>query len=251
MPRIGQSGLGYLEVEMRRATGFPLHRHEEHQLLSVERGALEVRTATDRWAVPPRTGVWLAAGLDHELNAIDDARVSFVYLRPDAANGWTAPPTGVVAIRPMLREIVAVLSDAGGVSGTRRDHLEAVLRDELMHLQSEALLVPMPTDASARAIADVLLAAPSDDRSLQQLSKAAGASTRTVQRRFRAETGLSFQAWRRRARVQSAMACLADGSNVTTTAHECGFSSVSAFINAFRSEVGTSPAAWTRQLRAR
>ncbi len=102
----------------------------------------------------------------------------------------------------------------------------------------------LPAYEPARAVADALLADPADGRGLDELGRAVGASPRTLQRWFRLETGLTFQQWRRRARVQSSMGHLADGSPVTTVAHRCGFSSASAFIAAFRAETGTTPTAW-------
>ncbi|MFI5044864.1 MAG: helix-turn-helix domain-containing protein [Acidimicrobiales bacterium] len=73
-------------------------------------------------------------------------------------------------------------------------------------------------------------------------------SGRTLQRRFTEQTGLGFREWRRRARLQRAMVELEAGNTVTATASVCGFSSVSAFINAFRTEIGTTPSQWTGQV---
>jgi len=123
-----------------------------------------------------------------------------------------------------------------------------VLLDEVAHIPADAALVPLPFDEPARAIADAVLAQPADARSFDQLAREVGASTRTLQRRYRAETGLTFQAWRRRARVQCALGWLAEGTPISMVAHDCGFSSVSAFVHAFRGEMGTTPAAWRRDL---
>ncbi len=153
-----------------------------------------------------------------------------------------------MAIRPLLREAVGLLARTGGAHGERRARLEAVFLDEVADLQPEARLVVLPGDGPARQVADGLLADPAENRSLDDLGRAVGASSRTLQRRFRAETGLTFQQWRRRARVQSSMGHLADGRSVTTVAHRCGFSSASAFIAAFRAETGTTPTAWRAQL---
>ena len=159
------------------------------------------------------------------------------------------PAVGVVAIRPLLREAVGLLARPGGAQGERRTRLEAVFLDEVADLRPEARLVVLPGDGPARAVADELLADPAEARSLDELGRAVGASSRTLQRRFRAETGLTFQQWRRRARVQSSMGHLADGASVTTVAHRCGFSSASAFIAAFRAETGHDPDGLARAAR--
>ncbi|MGZ4682632.1 MAG: AraC family transcriptional regulator [Acidimicrobiales bacterium] len=247
MSRTGQPRCRFAVLDVPRGTGFGRHRHDMHQLLSVESGALAVGTAAEHWAVPARRGVWLPADLDHELVAIDDARVTFAYIAP----GSPSPDpisVGVVAIRPLLREAVDRLARPGGARGPRRERLEAVFLDEVADLHPESRLVVLPAAGPARSVADQLLADPSERRNLDELGRAAGASSRTLQRRFRSETGLTFQQWRRRARVQSSMGHLADGASVTSAAHRCGFSSSSAFIAAFRSETGTTPTAWRARL---
>ena len=72
--------LRFVAFDVPRGTGFARHRHDTHQLLSVESGALAVGTDAEHWAVPARRGVWLPADLDHELVAVDDARVTFAYI---------------------------------------------------------------------------------------------------------------------------------------------------------------------------
>lgn len=47
--------------------------------------------------------------------------------------------------------------------------------------------------------------------------------------------------WHRRARVLHAVALLADGASVTYVSSEFGYSSPSAFVAAFRSELHTTP----------
>jgi len=249
MSSTGQPRCRFATFDIPRGTGFGRHRHDAHQLLSVETGALAVGTDSQQWAVPARRGVWLPSVLDHELVAVDDARVTFVYVdRVPPADDRLLPAVGVVAIRPLLREAMGLLARPGAARGPRRDRLQAVFLDEVAELRPESHLVVLPTYPPARVVADALLADPADDRALDDLGRAVGASARTLQRRFRLETGLTFQHWRRRARVQSSMGHLADGDPVTIVAHRCGFASASAFIAAFRAETATTPAAWRDRL---
>ncbi|MFC3136090.1 helix-turn-helix transcriptional regulator, partial [Microbaculum marinum] len=69
----------------------------------------------------------------------------------------------------------------------------------------------------------------------------AGMARRSFARRVAAETGLSFGAWRRRLRMLRAIEQLAAGDPVTAVALETGYDSVSAFIHAFRGELGVTP----------
>jgi AraC-like DNA-binding protein len=101
--------------------------------------------------------------------------------------------------------------------------------------------LPMPRDARAlratKHVRDTLEAA----HTLAGVAKQAGASGRTLERLFRAETGLSFGAWRHRARLLRALQLLADDVTVTQTAIAVGYESTSAFVAAFRRTIGTTP----------
>ncbi|MFC7555338.1 helix-turn-helix domain-containing protein [Pseudoroseomonas wenyumeiae] len=66
-------------------------------------------------------------------------------------------------------------------------------------------------------------------------------SARTLARRFEAELGMSLRSWRRRLRLFKAIELLGGGLGVTQTAMELGYGSTSAFIYAFRTDMGCSP----------
>ncbi|HEY4041833.1 MAG TPA: helix-turn-helix transcriptional regulator, partial [Rhodopila sp.] len=69
----------------------------------------------------------------------------------------------------------------------------------------------------------------------------AGASVRTLARLFRAETGMSFQQWRRQLRMTEALARLAQGVPAARVAAGVGYASVPAFGAAFRETFGATP----------
>ncbi len=71
-------------------------------------------------------------------------------------------------------------------------------------------------------------------------------SGRTLARRFEAELGMSLRSWRRRLRLFKAIELLGGGLGVTPTAMELGYGSTSAFVYAFRTEMGSSPQAYMR-----
>lgn len=68
-----------------------------------------------------------------------------------------------------------------------------------------------------------------------------GASARTLARAFAAETGLTFQQWRTHARLRAALPMLAHNAPLESVAHRVGYRSASAFVAAFRREVGATP----------
>ncbi len=71
-------------------------------------------------------------------------------------------------------------------------------------------------------------------------------SGRTLARRFEAELGMGLRSWRRRLRLFKAVELLGGGMGVTQAAMELGYGSTSAFVYAFRTEMGRSPQAHMR-----
>src|SRR6185437_8070110 len=103
------------------------------------------------------------------------------------------------------------------------------------------LALPLPSDKRARALAARVQRAPAESASLAELARGAGASLRTLQRLFPAETGLTLEAWRQKARLLAAVAALGEGASVIMTALDCGYESPSAFIAAFKRQFGVTP----------
>jgi AraC-like DNA-binding protein len=238
-----QRHVRFLAVDLGRSGTVSTHAHGLHQLLRIERGAVAFGHDRGAWVVPTGGAVWVPAGLRHRFEALDDTMAWALYVRPRPAD--RLPPAGPVELSPLLHTLLLTLSRPVP-NAARRARLEEVVRDELHDLRPRSFVVALPTDPAARHVAREVLADPGDGRSLADLAQGAGTSVRTLQRRFRAETGLPFQTWRRRAGLQGAMAALARGDSITATAHRCGFGSSSAFIAAFRSEIGVTPAAWRR-----
>ena len=79
----------------------------------------------------------------------------------------------------------------------------------------------------------------------------AGMSTRTLNRRFREQTGTTPLQWLLRARVRRAQHLLeATGDPVDRIAGQVGFGSPTAFRDRFKRVVGTSPQAYRASFRA-
>jgi AraC-like DNA-binding protein len=238
-----QRDVRFLAVDLGRSGTVSSHSHATHQLLRIERGAVAFSHQLAAWVVPTGGAVWVPAGQVHRFEALDDTTAWGLYVRPKDTDEL-APP-GPVELSPLLHSLMLALSRPVR-DPARRAHLEQVVRDELQDVQPRQFVVALPTDPAARQVAEELIADPASSRSLTELAQDAGTSVRTLQRRFRAETGLPFHTWRRRAGLQHAMSELGRGASIATVAHRCGFGSSSAFIAAFRAELGVTPAVWRR-----
>jgi AraC-like DNA-binding protein len=123
----------------------------------------------------------------------------------------------------------------------------ALLLEELRHADTAPLRVPMPTDRRLLGLCRALLADPDADGTLEMWAERVNASSRTLSRLFRRQTGMSFGAWRQQMRLVEALSRLALGHSVAAVARELGYASPSAFTAMFRRTLGATPRAYLRR----
>jgi AraC-like DNA-binding protein len=207
-------------------------------------GVLAISAAAGTWVVPPQRAVWIPAGVPHAHRAHGPTQMRTLAF-PPAAGADPPLPAGpaVLAVSPLLREIIVALTSDDGAPYTarQREDLERVALDQLRRVGQLPVRLPALADDRLRAIAAFLRANPADERTLADFGMAVGASERTLSRLFRQEAGMSFPQWRTQFRLQHALVLLADGMPVTTTALACGWSNPSAFIETFRGAFGATP----------
>jgi AraC-like DNA-binding protein len=215
------------------------------QILFAARGMLTAHTDVGLWVVPAHQAVWVPAGVRHSVEVAGGIALRALYLNPRSSAFRDRLPSvcRVVEISPLLREVLRRtmrLNTLDRRNLTER-HLLAVLLDELTLLPLIPLDLPMPRDARAVRAAAWIRAEPSARARLDEVARASAASPRTLERLFRAETGLAFGVWRQRARLLHALQRLAEGETVGAAAGAVGYESTSAFVAAFRRALGTTP----------
>jgi AraC-like DNA-binding protein len=218
------------------------HHHPRAQLLHAIAGVMRVATQSALFIVPPGTGLWVPAHMPHSVRMPTGLAMRALFLRDDAAQAGSKAVT-VVAVSPLLRELIlaaceqpVMWDEAGPVR-----HVVILALHEISHAATRPISVPACRDPRLQRVTEALLADPSDQRGLDAFAGMAGASSRTLARLFRRETGMSFQAWRRQLRLTEGMAALAQGETPARAAASVGYSSAPAFGAAFRAVFGMTP----------
>lgn len=217
------------------------HHHARGQLLGATRGLLTLGTAAGQWVVPAIHAVWVPPHHPHSLRSHGPYEGWSAYVAEAACAALPDQPC-TLRTSGLLREAVArAASWSAAPLDAARLRIAQVILDEVCTLPRESLGLPMPRDPRllriARALADRL----DDTRGLEDWAAWAGVASRTLSRRFVAETGFSFTDWRQRARLMRALEQLAAGVPVTTIALELGYETVSAFIAMFKRHFGVTP----------
>ncbi len=216
-----------------------------HQILFTATGVLTVRSSDAVWTVPADRAVWVPATLSATFHAARSVAVRSIYLRANDFPALTAALTrdsqtmNVTAFgSTLLSEIVSrapLTPDRDAVDRA----LVTLLIDQLARWPTEPMRLPLPRSALGRSFADAALAHP--EGSTDALARSIGISRRTVERVFAEQTAMGLGAWRRRARILSSLDNLAEHRSVTAAATGAGYATTSAYIAAFRAELGTSP----------
>jgi AraC-like DNA-binding protein len=226
------------------------HDHTWPQLVFATAGVLTVHTATTSWIVPSARALWMPAQTEHGLRATGAVRLRTIYLRPDIADGLPAE-CAVVEVCPFLRELILHVVGLGMLDESipSQRHLTRVLVHQLSETVPIPLALRLPSDRRALRVAKRVLNSPSDKATLDGLAHRSGASRRTLERLFRAETGMTFGRWRQQVRLFHALELLALGRAVTEVAMDAGYDSTSAFIAMFQRTLGTTPGRYVSRRR--
>ena len=121
------------------------------------------------------------------------------------------------------------------------ERLLMVLLDQIRSMDITPLELPIPEGGRLKKIYRRISNNPGDSRTLEDWGKMVGATGRTLARRFRLETGMTFGQWRQQIRILQALKRLGMKEPVTTVAIELGYDSPSAFISMFKKALGKTP----------
>jgi AraC-like DNA-binding protein/quercetin dioxygenase-like cupin family protein len=221
------------------------HRHASHQLLFASTGAMTVTGDETTWMIPPGRAVLIPAGIFHGIRMWGDVAMRSLYFPPGAAPAFDTGVCRVISVSALLRELILRVAEMGALDSRvpEEARLMSVLMDELAIAHIEPLLLPLPADARALTVATNILADPAQEATTDEIARRSGLSTRTLERLFRAETGMPFGLWRQKARLLESVRLLVEGGSVTDAALDSGYSSVSAYIAAFKQTFGCTPGA--------
>lgn len=216
------------------------HYHDDHQLIYASTGVLEVFVPEGTWFTPSVRAVWVPAGTVHHWQVHGAATVRMVGI-PVAVMPSAERVPALVPVNALLRELIIASSEEGPAETPAARRLLRVLVDRVEPSSEAPTVVPTLLDPRLRDAQRVLQSDMASSPSLSELGRRVGASERTLSRLFREELGMGYAAWRAQLRLHRAALMLAEGRTVTQTAVDCGFSSASAFVGAFKAAFGRTP----------
>jgi AraC-like DNA-binding protein len=223
------------------------HSHPRGQLLWSSKGLLRVTTDTAVWVVPSSHAVWIPSHAFHQVTCQTMAEIRNLYFDPSCPIRHYDNEVVMLAMSPLMRAIILRLTDENAPQDYYLQRLGLVALDELESLSPFFLHLPCGQDSRLLDVINQLIRQPEVSNSLEMLSKNAGASSRTIERLFKSETGYTFRQWRSRFRLMNSLEAINRGENTKKVAYELGYKSVSSFIAEFKKLFGSAPRDYASQ----
>lgn len=230
-----------------RGDAIAFHAHDEAQLLVAVSGTMQTYTEAGRWLVPPQLAVWVPSGVPHRLEVLSNTELWTLYWHPSATGQW-APSRSLdrefaLRVTPLLRELIFAAFEADAAP-ERTELVGSLILHELTEAPDAPTFLPSPASAIGRRVADLAMSDPRMHLDVGEIAARAATSVRTISRLFPTETGLTFKAWRQRARIVHAIEQLSAGKAISQVAAQVGFASTTAFSFAFRQVTRMTPSAF-------
>ena len=225
------------------------HEHSWGQIIFASRGVMQVDADGSRWTVPPMRCLWMPPAIDHSIRIIAETWMRTIYVSPGSSVNLPGK-CKVLNVSALLRELILEIVRLKMLSNKSKAHvhLTNVLIDQLTASDEVSLKLNMPVDPRALRLANIISSEPSNKAPLGEMARMSGASQRTLERLFLAETGLSIGRWRTQARLMMAVTLLVEGNSVNQAAIVSGYESTSSFVATFKREIGTTPGRYLQTL---
>lgn len=208
-------------------------------LVFAHAGIFTAITDSEAWTIPANSALSVPDGARVRIETSRRVAMRCLYL--DRGLDSLGKQLRVINLAPLARELVthAIAGAPMAVDEPVGRALITLLTERLASEPDAPLQLALPNEATAREVAESIMREPAVG--LDHHIRAANASRRTIERRFVDETLMSLGQWRRRARILAGVNMLGMGDNVTHVSIAVGYASPSAFVSAFRSELGSTP----------
>lgn len=233
-PFSGQQAAGYYD---------PPHTHDRGQFSYRTEGFAMVKAAGRNIFLSPGRGVWIPAGVVHEVACRGPAAYNAFYV--DAAIAPQPTDVRVIAVSPLLDALVGDMMSGKGRDDPDRSRLITnLILDELLRSPDLGSTAPiMPRAPGLRELCDQLSRNPGQLLDIDACSSAAGMSRRNFTRQFRNETGMSAGEWYQQLRMYFADAWLEQGLSLKIIAFRLGYSNTASFSRAYERSFQCPPKA--------
>jgi AraC-like DNA-binding protein len=218
----------------------------------VSRGLVTAEYDAGISIVPPGRAIWLPSAIAHTLctqgiTRLFTVEVPYASLPPQPAGERVVDVSAL--LHELLREAVHI---AGPRPAPLRDaRLLDLVLDEISVMPATSLSLPLPQNEYLRRICLSLMNDPGSKISISDWRREAGIGSSSLQQLFVTETGLTFDGWRREARLLNAVQRLVRGDRIFEIAAASAYTAHSSFAASFKRRFGEQPSKFQEACRKR
>ncbi|MCA0935502.1 AraC family transcriptional regulator [Vibrio alginolyticus] len=218
------------------------HSHPWHQIVFPLQGLLQ-STIDDKSGIVPHNGLlYIPAHTVHKSIAITDTQFLAIYLNPDKYVQY-GDKSKSCQVSSFIKELILLLFECDTLTQSESNitHLLMVLRDQIDVAMSYEIPLLIPTDKRLLSIFLQLKQQPDLPFTLKEWATKVGASERTLSRLCSKEFSQSFALWRQNIRLVLSLQLLGSKMSIQEIAIELGYSSDSAYVQAFKKLFNQTP----------
>lgn len=213
---------------------------DKHVLLWQVLGTTDLTTGGDVNELPEGHCIWLPAGTRHQIVVRADS-IALPMTFDASTTATTMEPVSALPSDGRFPILALALIQSECMSLTPPANLRRQILGLLENTPGRMCGLTMPVAPAARLVAEALLFDPGDDRLVHDWAIITNTSTRSIERAFLRETGMTLQQWRLKCRMDTAGLLLAHASPVAAVAHRVGYENHSSFGRVFKAHFGLSP----------
>ncbi|GAL02874.1 transcriptional regulator AraC family [Photobacterium aphoticum] len=218
-----------------------MHQHTKGQLLYAPQGCMRFAFDNSLCVLPPTKAVWIPPHTPHRATMTNVVAYRSLYF---SCEDFEACPSEIVMmeVNDLLKALINTMALWPWDKPKEEMALTTALFWECFHgARREQFQLPLPSSSRFETFCQLMMKEDFLPPLLSKLTDYVGASTKTITRQFKTETGMSYQDWRQQWRLLKAIELLSQQRPVCEVAHALDFSSDSAFIAFFKQHTGQTP----------
>lgn len=228
--------------EFEAMTHIVKHSHPWSQLCYACKGVTQTQTQEGTFVLPPEQALWIPANAEHQQHL--KTKVSNRSLYIDSK--WCNPLGNKVrslTVDPLLKSLILEIANwrEHYERTAQTDRLVQVLIDRLSIAPSNELFMPTINDNRLLPIIQSLNFDLANKLTIEEWASKVGASSRTLNRLFNKNYGMGFSKWKQKIKIMKSLEMLNEEIPLSDIAYELGYESSSAFLTAFKKQLGCSP----------
>lgn len=223
-----------------------MHQHQKGQLLFAPQGCMRFALENAICMLPPTKAVWIPPQIPHRAMMTNVVAYRSLYFD---CTVFTCPNSiTVIEVDALLKALIDKMALWEWDKPEKEmKNATTLFWEEFYSARRHDYQLPLPSNRRFLKFRQQIMQDDFTPPDLTSLANFVGASTKTVTRLFKIETGMSYQDWKQQWRLLKAIELLSRGMQVNNVSHSLGFSSDSAFIAFFKQQTGQPPLSFMKK----